>query len=295
MPYHLMSRGNAKQCIFEDETDHMVFLELLEKLLSKFSITCLAYCLLWNHFHLLVVPTLHTVSRFMQDLNSDYCLGFNRRHGRSGHVLGDRFKGPIVEDNSYLLMALRYIAQNPVEARRATGPDGWRWSSYRATAGLEPCPSFLSLGRVWSAFDATDPVTGRDRYVTFVNAESAADGFTELNSALYIGGCDFGRKVDPLLEPHRSNPAYTYMQRYASRPPLAEILDVRDERAAVQEAARVAFCEHAYTLTEIGAVFGRPAATIWYWIQLAKEQRHARQPTRSAKPHRFRGQSSIFE
>ena len=294
-----MSRGNAKQCIFEDEQDHLIFLELLAELLEKYSIACLAYCLLWNHYHLLVVPTLHSVSRLMQDLNSTYCQGFNRRHDRRDHVLGDRFKGPLIEDNSYLLMALRYIALNPVEGGRVSIPDDWRWSSYRATAGLEPCPSFLSLGRVWSALDAEDGTVGRDRYITFVNAACPSDAISELGSALYIGGRDLGRRVDPLLEPHRANAAFTYAQRYATRPPLAEILDVPDDRPSRQEAARVAFCKHAYTLRAIGEVFGRPVATIWHWIQVAKErQASATPPTRpepGTKPRTPRGQSSIFE
>lgn len=296
MPYHLMSRGNAKQCIFEDDPDHRVFLRMLAELLDKFSMTCLAYCLLWNHFHLLVVPTLHTVSRFMQDLNSAYCQGFNRRHGRSGHVLGDRFKGPIVEDDSYLLNALRYIALNPVEAGRAKHADHWPWSSHRAVAGLEECPPFLKLDRVWAAFDTDDPIVGRDRYLTFVNAACAADGLNELGTALFFGGRDFGRTITPLLEPHRANPAFTYTQRYATRPPLAEILDVPDRRPDLQEAARIAFCEHAYLLREIGGVLGRPSATIWRWIQDAKERKEtAARPKPAPAPRTPRGQSSIFE
>ena len=296
-----MSRGNAKQCIFEDDRDHVIFLELLARLLVKYSIACLAYCLFWNHFHLLVVPTEHTVSRLMQDLNSTYCRGFNRRHGRRDHVLGERFKGPMVDDHSYLLMALRYIALNPVEGGRVTVPGDWRWSSYRATAGLEPCPSFLSLDPVWSALDTDDAAAGRERYITFVDADCPRDGYRELASSLYIGGRELGRKVDPLLEPHRRNAAFTYAQRYATRPPLAEILDVPDDRPAQQEAARIAFCQHAYKLAAIGEFLGRPASTIWYWIKVAKE-RHARatQPSAdsSAKPRTpstRRGQSSIFE
>src|SRR5688572_14645009 len=164
-PYHLMSRGNNKQCIFEDETDHVRFLALLAETLERFAITCISYCLLWNHYHLLVVPSAHSVSRFMHHLNSEYCQKFNARHGRSGHVLGDRFKGPMIDSDSYLLSALRYIAQNPVEAGRAAHPQDWQWGSYRAIAGLEPCPPFLSLGRVWAALDTDDPVVGRERYL----------------------------------------------------------------------------------------------------------------------------------
>ncbi len=299
MPYHLMSRGNAKQCIFEDEDDHLRFLELLAKVLERFSVACLAYCLLWNHFHLLVVPTLHTVSRLMQDLNSQYCQAFNRRHRRVGHVLGDRFKGPLIDSDSYLLTALRYIALNPVESGRVTQPEDWRWSSFRALAGLEPSPPFLCRDRVWTAFDTDDPLVGQERFVAFVRAQSVGDGMTNLESALFIGGPDLGRRIDPLLRPHRGNADFSYAQRFATRPPLSELLDVPDHREAIVDAARIAFCEHAYTLREIGSVLHRPVATIWAWIKEARERRtedpERTHPAQSSTARTRRGQISIFE
>lgn len=275
MPYHLVSRGNAKQCIFEDDADHVRFLELLAKTLDRFAISCLSYCLLWNHYHLLVVPGIHSVSRFMHHLNSEYCQAFNRYHGRSGHVIGDRFKGPMIDTDSYLLTALRYIAQNPVKANRAQKPEDWKWGSYRAIAGLDPCPPFLSLKRVWGALDTGDPVAGRERFVTFVSSDTVGDKGIGPQSAIFVGGKQLAQRVDPLLEPHRKNSDFSYAERFAARPPLAEILDVPDNRAAIREAARVAFCDHAYTLKEIGDAIGRPAATVWNWIARARAERTA--------------------
>ena len=297
--YHVMSRGNAKQCIFEDEEDHLRFLRILAEALERFGVACISYCLLWNHYHLLVSPGLHPVSRLMHQLNSQYCQSFNRRHGRSGHVLGGRFKGPIIDSDSYMVEALRYVAQNPVASGHVQRPEDWRWSSYGAIAGLEPCPSFLSLDRVWRAFDAKDEAVGRERFLAVMEAEHSSEMRKQLESALFLGGGRLARRLDPLLEPHRKNPDFTYLQRFATRPPLDEILHVPDTRAARDEAAYVAFCVHAYALREIGEVVGRPPGTIWSWVQRVRLRKAAEalsgDPAPATVPRRRRGQISIFE
>jgi len=264
-----MSRGTGKQCIFEDEADHLRFLEVLTEMLEKFAIACLAYCLLWNHYHLLVVPGLHSASRFMHGLNSKYCQWFNRRHSRWGHVLGDRFKGPIVDSHAYLLRGLRYIALNPVASEHVRRPEDWRWSSYRALMGLETAPSFLELDRVWRALDTDDAVVGRERFRAFVEAASTGDAWEGLNSQLFFGDAATIGRIDPLLIPHRKNPDFTRLHRFATRPPLEELLNVADIPAARDEAVRMAFCQHAYTLGEIGQLLDRPPGTIWNWVKRA--------------------------
>ena len=114
--YHVMSRGNAKQTIFVGQADYEQFLELLEATSSRFDVRCRAYCLMPNHFHLLLQPRDTPVSCMMQQLNSAYSQSFNRRHDRVGHVLQGRFKSPLVDRDEYLLEVLRYIMLNPVEA-----------------------------------------------------------------------------------------------------------------------------------------------------------------------------------
>ena len=269
-PYHLMSRGTGKQCIFEDETDHLRFLELLGEMVEKFKVACLGYCLLWNHYHLMVVPTLHSVSRFMHGLNSTYCQWFNRRHGRWGHVLGGRFKGPIVDSHCYLLRGLRYIALNPVASEHVRRPEDFRWSSYRAVIGLETAPAFLTCDRLWTTLDTDDPGLGRERFRVFVEAASVGEGWAALNKELFFGDAATIGRLDPLLMPHRKNPDYTRLQRFATRPPLDDVLDVPEGRARLDEAVRVAFCEHAYTLGAIGVRLGRPPGTIWNWVKRAR-------------------------
>ena len=99
--HHVFARGNEKACIYADDQDYESFLELLARTLPRFDVRCVAYCLVWNHYHLLLVPNEHPISRLLQQLNSAYCQRFNRRHHRVGHVLQGRYGCRIVEDGAY--------------------------------------------------------------------------------------------------------------------------------------------------------------------------------------------------
>lgn len=266
---HIFARGTAKQCIFEDDADHLRFLDRLGRSLNRYAVDCLAYCLLWNHYHLLLVPHQHPVSRVMQHVNSAYCQGFNRRHERVGHVLQGRFGCRLVDDDSYLLAALRYIAMNPVEAGQVERPEDWRWSSYRALVGLEAIPAFLAADRVWRAFNAADSESGRQRLLSFV---AAGDPGRDIMTTLLCGGENLARTVGPMLEPHRRTADFVYAERFATRPTLDRIFDGAATFSEKQDAARTAFSEHAYTLKEIGAFADRATGTVWSWIRRSESR-----------------------
>ena len=266
-PYHIVGRGNNKACLFHNERDYRKFLEYLAESLDCFAIECLSYCLLWNHYHLLVIPYEFTVSQLMQRLNTAYCVWFNRKHGRVGHVLQGRFGARIVDDAEYLLRVIRYIAINPVAASLVKDPAEWRWSSYRATAGLCAAPPYLALDPIWKAFNCTTAETGREAFVPYVAARAAAED--KLQEALLFGGDLLTRQVKPLLQPHEGTDAYTYAHRFAARPPLDALFLNADSRAAVIDAARNAFRRHAYTLRQIGDFVGRTESTISKWIHKA--------------------------
>src|SRR5688572_19335291 len=168
MVYHVMSRGNGRQVIFTDDRDYERYLELLERSARRFGIRCVAYCLLGNHVHLVLQAGDIPISRMMQQLNSTFAQWFNRRHDRVGHVFQGRFKALLVETPRYLLRLLRYIALNPVAAGVTGTPDEWRWSSYRATIGLEACPAFLAVECVWVELDAPCESDGQNRFADYV-------------------------------------------------------------------------------------------------------------------------------
>jgi REP element-mobilizing transposase RayT len=261
---HVVGRGNAKQCIFEDDRDYLRFLELLERYLGRFGVDCLSYCLMWNHLHLLLVPHRHSLSRLMQQLNSRYCQWFNRRHGRVGHVLQGRFASTFVDDDAYMLRVLRYIARNPVEAALVARAEDWPWSSYRFLMGLAPAPGFLAVDRVWRALNAAGATDGRKRLAQFVN--SADEGAESIGALLY-GGENLIETIDPMLDPHRSIADYRYVERFATRPAIQQLLESAVTRHDREDAARTAFMVHAYSLSEIGAAAGRQTGTVWAWIK----------------------------
>ena len=140
-----MSRGNNKQPIFIDDEDYAAYLTRLESATARFGVTCLAFCLLPNHVHLLLRPAQLTISRMMHHLNSGYCQAFNKRHERIGHVLQGRFLARLVDNELYRWRVVRYIVRNPVAAGLTETAEAWRWSSFGATAGLTPVPRFLDV------------------------------------------------------------------------------------------------------------------------------------------------------
>jgi putative transposase len=280
---HVMSRGNDKQHIFLGDADFTHFLELLASLLERFDVQCVAYCLMWNHTHLLLRPAQQPLSRLMQHLNSAHCQNFNRRHGRVGHLLQGRFKSLWVEDDIYFLRVLRYIVRNPVAAGYVNDPAAWTWSSYRATAGLEPAPPCLDVQAVWNMFDHTHIATAAEQFRIFAGAEIDDPA---PRRTLLAGSQSFAASLDPQLQRHREDEDFSYAERFATRPPLDQLIPAAAVGAAVHEAVRTAFLTHAYTLREIGEHLGRPSSTIWSWIHRA--QREASSKEASSKEPSFK-------
>jgi putative transposase len=285
MLYHVMSRGNDKQCIFTDDWDYARFITLLRQGLQRFDVRCVAFCALWNHYHLLLQPRQHSISRLLQQVNSNYCRTFNRRHKRVGHRLQGRFLSPMVEDGAYARDVLRYIALNPVAAGRVSHPAEWPWSSYRYVAGHARPPEFLALDRVWEAFDTTDPDVGRARYVAFVTGELAEVS----HAALFHGSDSLAGRLRPLLKLHQSTRDFVYPHRFAARASLASLFQGAADAEAREDAARQAYEDHAYTLAEIGQLVGRDPSTIWHWIRRAAVRPRTRAPIDSRHERRRAG------
>ena len=268
--YHVMSRGNARQAIFLDADDYVRFLARLAVTTTRFGVLCRAYCLMWNHFHLLLEPSQVPLSRLMHQLNSCYSQSFNRRHGRVGHVLQGCFKAPMIDGDPYFRRVLRYIVRNPVRAGLVADPADWRWSSYRATAGLEAPPPFLASDRVWRAFDA-DPSVAQRRYAAFVSAGPPAES-DRLPDTIATGPEPFMSRVGDVIARHRDSDDITYAERFACRLPLACIFEHADDAVAIDDAMREAFERHGYTLREIGELVGRPANTVSRRIRRAAQR-----------------------
>jgi REP element-mobilizing transposase RayT len=127
---HVTSRGNRRQSIYHDDDDRRHFLVLRDRVVRRFGWHMLAYCLMTNHFHLLIETPAPNLSAGMRQLNGAYAKYFNERHSVEGHLFDSRFRSRLVETEKHLEDALRYIAFNPVEAGLCARPSEWRWSSF---------------------------------------------------------------------------------------------------------------------------------------------------------------------
>jgi REP element-mobilizing transposase RayT len=165
--YHVTSRGNRRQPIFLDETERNFFLGAFGCIVARHGWKCHAYCLMTNHFHLLVETPQPDLSAGMQRLNSRYVHWFNARHGVEGHLLERRFHAVLVEGNAHLLELARYVVLNPVRASLCRAAEDWRWSSYRSAIGLDRPPPFLTLDWLLGQF-GSDRARARERLRSFV-------------------------------------------------------------------------------------------------------------------------------
>jgi putative transposase len=252
--YHVTSRGNALENIYVDDTDREAFLDVLAQVVERFHWLCHAYCLMSNHYHLLVETVEPTLSRGMRQLNGVYTQGFNRRHQRVGHLFQGRFKAILVEREAYLLELCRYVVLNPVRAKLVRAAKDWRWSSYRATAGLAEAPSFLTTDWLLGQFSEKRPEAQR-RYRRFVAAGKGASPWEELKGQIYLGSDAF---IERLPKPEETVEEIPRIQREGVRPSLDRLF----AEAAIDEAIVTAYREHGYTMKAIADYLGVHYATV---------------------------------
>ena len=150
--YHVTSRGDRREEIYDTDQDRESFLAILGEVCERYNWVCHAYCLMSNHYHLLIETPDANLSKGMRQLNGVYTQTYNRANDKAGHVFQGRYKAILVEKEAYLLELSRYIVLNPVRAKMVRSAKDWRWSSYRATVGQSPTPSWLTTDWVLSAF-----------------------------------------------------------------------------------------------------------------------------------------------
>ena len=135
--YHIMIRGNERKDIFIDEQDKTYFIEILKNKKVEDRYGLIAFCIMDNHAHLLLQEKEEDIANIMKRINISYVFYFNKKYRRMGHLFQDRYKSEKIEDDSYLLMATRYIHKNPVKAGIVKKPEKYKWSSYRAYIGKD--------------------------------------------------------------------------------------------------------------------------------------------------------------
>jgi REP-associated tyrosine transposase len=177
--HHVVARGNAGQEIVRDDVDRRAFMSRLASTIERHGWSCLAYCLMDSHFHLVVETPQPNLGVGMKWLKSAYAQDFNYRHGRHGHLFGGRFYSQVISRDTHLVAAIIYVVLNPVRAGIVDRPEKWAWSSYAGTIGLVSAPIFLDVDKALELVDQQQDVARR-MFATAV-AETA-DGVRPVGS-----------------------------------------------------------------------------------------------------------------
>lgn len=257
--YHVTARGNAQENIYRDDPDREQFLSLLQNAVNRYDWYCHAYCLMDNHYHLLIETGAPTLSKGMKYLNGTYTQAFNRRHHRVGHVFQGRFKAILVQKDAYLLELARYIVLNPVRAQMVRAIKQWRWSSYRATAGYDEAHACLTTDWILAGFGDTKN-EAQLRYREFVKAgKRQPSPWQCLKNQIYLGDDDFIKDMQSKLDPEQSLKDIPKKQKRAPIKPLAYYAERYKTR---NESMAHAYLSGHYTLAQVGENFGVSYATV---------------------------------
>lgn len=205
--YHITSRGNEKKIIFNSDEDRERFFRYLKEACRRFAVRIHAYCLMGNHYHLLLETPQANLCRYMQMINSGYTTYFNFKHRRSGHLFAGRYKAILIEEDSYAQELSRYIHLNPVRARIVRTPEEYAWSSYNYYICSKKSPEFLTVKFVLRYF-AHRENEARKKYRRFVEtslSSEMANPFKKVRAGLILGTDKFVQLIKDRYLDHEKN------------------------------------------------------------------------------------------
>ena len=223
--HHITSRGNERKDIFFCDDDREKFLEYLGETVRRYGWLITAWVLMSNHFHLVLETPSPTLSAGMQWLLGSYSQWFNKKHKRSGHLFGDRFHSFLIDSDTYLTGVARYVVLNPVRALMAERPELYRWSSYRASAGLETPPPWLALDRLQPFFG--EPQSWQANYAAFVaeRVGSTESPWDRVRHGMFLGTDLWIRKMRKIVESKPRSSDHPKRQRSAGRPIMPRVIE----------------------------------------------------------------------
>jgi REP element-mobilizing transposase RayT len=167
--YHIISRGNRAEYIFTDDKDKEYFIETIKKAAEKYKAELYAYCIMGNHYHLLLTTPYGELTKLMHYIGSAYGSYQRRQHGVIGHIFAGRYKSLCIEKEQYLLELSRYIHLNPVKAGITDRAEDYKWSSYRYYIGKEESPEWLNTGWLMEEY-GKEKKKAYQRYKEFTEA-----------------------------------------------------------------------------------------------------------------------------
>lgn len=262
--YHITSRGNARQAVYLCDEDRQHFCRTLAQVIARYAWRCHAYCLMHNHYHLLIETLEATLARGMRQLNGVYTQHFNQTHHRVGHLWQGRYTAILVEKETHLLELCRYVVLNPVRAHLVSDPAAWLWSSYRAMLGTVTTPTWLTTAWVLKHFGSDRP-TAQQRYRAFVlEGLTAPSPWEQLRGQIYLGSEQFCHASAPNV-PRKETPR---RQCQPVRPALDALFAAPTDRPG---SVLTAYRAYGYRLREIAEYLQVHYTTVSRWLRAAEQ------------------------
>jgi REP element-mobilizing transposase RayT len=257
--YHVTARGDRGEDIFSDDRDRNALLGILSQICQRFIVSCHAYCLMSNHYHLVLETAEPNLARALRQLNGVYTQWFNRRHERVGHVFQGRYKAILVDRDSYYLEVVRYVLLNPVRAKFVTRAQDWPWSSYRAVRGQSLAIQGLDVNRILSCFAAT-PERARSAFVRFVDDGVAQPPiWNNLVGQIFLGEKPFVERMQEKVRARSASNEIPRSQRCGRAVSLTEFQSRHRDR---DQAMASAYASGQYTMQGIARHFGVHYVTV---------------------------------
>jgi REP element-mobilizing transposase RayT len=243
-----------------DDSDRLQHLDILAQTIGRFDAALLAYCLMGNHYHLVLQTQQPNLSRLMRHFNGVYTQRFNRRHGLVGHLFQGRFKAILVDSETYLVALCRYVERNPVAAGLAATAGDWPWSSCRAHIGAAATPAWLDVEAVHASLlgrssrGPSDRARAAARYAQIVVApDSASPWENGLRQQVFLGDEEFVLRA--LEHGHPNSKCSRDVPRRQRQPPrdLASFVAQTGDR---DRALHTAYRDGGMTMTQLARESG---------------------------------------
>ena len=258
--YHVTSRGNGRNDIYLADEDRINWLGLFDEVCNRFNWVCHAYCLMTNHYHIVVETVEGNLSKGMRHLNGVYTQSFNRRHQRVGHVFQGRYKAILVEKDNYLLELSRYVVLNPVRARMVNDAGDWSWSSYLAMTGQAAKLDCLQTDWLLAQFasEKNQTIIG---YQNFVRSGVGLPPVWEgLKSQIFLGNKAFVEKMQSRIKTGTND--LTEIPRAQRRSIGRPLIFYIENYTSAKEGMKKAYETGDYTMQEIAIAFGVHYSTV---------------------------------
>lgn len=263
--YHVTSRGNEQKEIFKSRRDREKFLSYLESAAERYGAVIHVFCLMSNHYHLLLETPEGNLSQIMRHVNGAYTTYFNVKRKRSGHLFQGRYKAILIEADEYATELSRYIHLNPVKVGIVAKPEEYEWSSYRQYTGLTGAQAWLKTGFILGFFKNKDAYR---QYVEDVIHQETANPLKGAIAGTILGSANFVKKVTRAWLGETKTDRNLPAAKKLSRPTPGEIIDMvsrqipKDEKLAKKVSI---FFYHRFSgarLREVGERFGMSDAAV---------------------------------